>query len=46
MANNISTRLAQIGNRIDPTGAINFPIYHSVTYAHPELGKSTGFDYQ
>ena len=29
----------------DPTGAISFPIYQSATYAHPEVGKSTGFDY-
>lgn len=43
---NILTKLAQIGNKSDPTtGAISFPIYHSSTYAHPELGKSTGYDY-
>ena len=42
---NILTELAQIGNRIDPKGAISFPIYHSSTYAHPGLGESTGFDY-
>lgn len=41
----ILTELAQLGNKIDPTGAISFPIYHSSTYAHPELGKSTGYDY-
>lgn len=29
----------------DLTGAISFPIYQSATYAHPEVGKSTGFDY-
>ena len=27
------------------TGAISFPIYQTTTYAHPEVGKSTGFDY-
>ncbi len=27
------------------TGAISFPIYQTATYAHPEVGKSTGFDY-
>lgn len=27
------------------TGAISFPIYQTATYAHPEAGKSTGFDY-
>ena len=26
-------------------GAISFPIYQSATYAHPEVGVSTGFDY-
>lgn len=29
----------------DVTGAISFPIYQTATYAHPEVGKSTGFDY-
>ncbi|NMA69454.1 MAG: aminotransferase class I/II-fold pyridoxal phosphate-dependent enzyme [Desulfitobacterium sp.] len=41
----ISTKLAQIGNRQDPTGAISFPIYHSATFAHPGFEQSTGFDY-
>jgi len=26
-------------------GAISFPIYQTATYAHPEVGMSTGFDY-
>ncbi|HAZ91623.1 MAG TPA: cystathionine gamma-synthase [Eubacterium sp.] len=26
-------------------GAISFPIYQTATYEHPEVGKSTGFDY-
>ena len=26
-------------------GAISFPIYQTATYAHPEVGQSTGFDY-
>lgn len=26
-------------------GAISFPIYQTATYAHPEVGRSTGFDY-
>ena len=26
-------------------GAISFPIYRTATYAHPGVGKSTGFDY-
>lgn len=29
----------------ETTGAISFPIYQTATYAHPEVGKSTGFDY-
>ncbi|MCM1090254.1 MAG: PLP-dependent aspartate aminotransferase family protein [Butyrivibrio sp.] len=29
----------------DKTGAISFPIYQTATYAHPGVGKSTGFDY-
>lgn len=29
----------------EPTGAISFPIYQTATYAHPEVGHSTGFDY-
>ncbi|MCM1284514.1 MAG: PLP-dependent aspartate aminotransferase family protein [Muribaculaceae bacterium] len=29
----------------DQTGAISFPIYQTATYAHPEVGCSTGFDY-
>ncbi|MBO1306018.1 PLP-dependent transferase [Enterococcus sp. 669A] len=41
-----ATYLAQIGNHSEEhTGAVNPPIYLSTTYAHPELGQSTGFDY-
>lgn len=29
----------------ESTGAISFPIYQTATYAHPEVGRSTGFDY-
>ena len=29
----------------DPTGAISVPIYQSATFVHPEVGKSTGYDY-
>lgn len=29
----------------DKTGAISFPIYQTATYAHPEVGQTTGFDY-
>ena len=31
--------------KADVTGAISFPIYQTATYAHPEVGASTGFDY-
>ncbi|WP_288221261.1 PLP-dependent aspartate aminotransferase family protein [uncultured Clostridium sp.] len=27
------------------TGAISYPIYQSATFKHPELNKSTGYDY-
>ena len=30
---------------VDNTGAISFPIFQTATYEHPEIGKSTGFDY-
>ena len=29
----------------DKSGAISTPIYQTATFAHPALGKSTGFDY-
>lgn len=29
----------------ESTGALSFPIYQTATYAHPEVGQSTGFDY-
>jgi len=42
----IDTRLAQIGSASDPvTGAVSYPIYQSTAFRHPELGRSTGFDY-
>ncbi|MDB5085023.1 MAG: Cystathionine gamma-synthase [Bacilli bacterium] len=42
----LTTRLVQAGNKTDPvTGAVSTPIHHSATFAHPALGKSTGFDY-
>jgi cystathionine gamma-synthase len=42
----IESRLAQIGSLSEPvTGALSYPIYQSTCYRHPELGKSTGFDY-
>ncbi|MHA0856644.1 aminotransferase class I/II-fold pyridoxal phosphate-dependent enzyme [Paenibacillus sp. CMAA1364] len=42
----IESRLAQIGSIEEPvTGAVNFPIYQATAFRHPQLGKSTGFDY-
>jgi len=42
----IESRLAQIGSQKEPvTGAVNFPIYQSTAFRHPQLGQSTGFDY-
>lgn len=32
-------------NTVENTGAISFPIFQTATYEHPEIGKSTGFDY-
>jgi cystathionine beta-lyase/cystathionine gamma-synthase len=32
-------------NKSSGTGAVAVPIYQSATYAHPGLGKSTGYDY-
>lgn len=42
----IESLLAQIGSLSEPvTGALSYPIYQSTCYRHPEVGKSTGFDY-
>jgi len=32
-------------NNSTKTGAVTVPIYQTATYAHPGLGKSTGYDY-
>ncbi len=48
MGNGISTKcIYGNGEKFggDKTGAISFPIYQTATYAHPEVGHSTGFDY-
>ncbi|HBI04890.1 MAG TPA: methionine biosynthesis PLP-dependent protein, partial [Paenibacillaceae bacterium] len=43
---NIDTLIVQSGTRRDPaTGSISTPIYQVASFVHPELGKSTGFDY-
>ena len=31
--------------KFDHTGAINVPIFQTATFAHPGIGKSTGYDY-
>ncbi len=42
----IDTKLAQIGNRSEPTtGTVNAPVYFSTAYRHKGIGQSTGFDY-
>ncbi len=42
----IETLLSQAGSKWDDrTGAVSMPIYQVATFRHPELGKSTGFDY-
>ncbi|MDR0330348.1 MAG: PLP-dependent aspartate aminotransferase family protein [Chitinispirillales bacterium] len=33
------------GKRYDSTGAVAVPIFASATFAHPGVGRSTGFDY-
>ncbi|HWT74763.1 MAG TPA: PLP-dependent aspartate aminotransferase family protein [Mobilitalea sp.] len=30
---------------VENTGAISFPIYQTATFAHPDVGCSTGYDY-
>jgi cystathionine beta-lyase/cystathionine gamma-synthase len=41
-----STDAIHAGNAPDPrTGAVSVPIYQTSTYAQPELGRSTGFEY-
>lgn len=32
-------------DRASRFGAVSFPIYQTVTFAHPALGESTGYDY-
>ena len=31
--------------KYDSTGAVSVPIFQSATFAHPDVGESTGFDY-
>ncbi|SDF16353.1 trans-sulfuration enzyme family protein [Sporomusa acidovorans] len=42
----ISTKIVRAGLVTDKsTGAISTPIYQTATFRHPELGRSTGYDY-
>lgn len=42
----IHSKVVQAGVKTDEkTGAISTPIYQTATFRHPELGRSTGFDY-
>lgn len=42
----IGTKIVHCGVGSDPcTGAVSTPIYQNATFSHPELGKSTGYDY-
>ncbi len=42
----IETQLVHVGEaHKSVTGSISTPIYQTATFEHPELGKSTGFDY-
>lgn len=48
MAYNIETRCIHLENKegtCDKSGAVSFPIYQTATFAHPQLGSSTGYDY-
>lgn len=48
MARGIGTKcihLEEDAARLAHYGAVGFPIYQTVTYAHPAVGESTGFDY-
>lgn len=48
MARGIETKclhLEEDEGRNDNYGAISYPIYQTSTYAHPGVGKTTGYDY-
>ena len=48
MAREIETRCLHLEDEegcSDNYGAISYPIYQTATYAHPGVGKSTGYDY-
>lgn len=37
--------LEETEGKTDNYGALSYPIYQTATYAHPGVGKSTGYDY-
>lgn len=48
MENNIDTVCIHgiaIRKTVDNTGSISFPIFQTAAYSHPDVGKSTGYDY-
>jgi len=48
MSRGINTRclhLEEDEGKTEHFGAISFPIFQTATYAHPGVGKSTGYDY-
>ena len=48
MERGLNTRclhLEETEGKTENYGAISYPIFQTATYEHPEIGKSTGFDY-
>ena len=47
MKRNIATKCIHLEKErtCEHTGAISFPIYQTATFAHKEVGESTGYDY-
>ena len=48
MERGLNTRclhLEETEGKLEHYGAISYPIYQTATYEHPEVGKSTGYDY-
>ena len=46
MIEKIETRCIHLEHEeMTPYGAVSFPIFQTATFAHPGVGKSTGFDY-
>ena len=48
MSRGINTRclhLQETEGKTDNYGSLSFPIYQTATYAHPGVGRSTGYDY-